>query len=93
MEYKQDGSAGTSSAETSKLHWFIRGVVVGCLLIASSNALSFFVRSRGWGSLLGNREPYDEAIGFPLLIWQEAADYSSHTMNTAGFVGNISVQR
>lgn len=71
--------------------WMIRGIFVGVLLIGSANALSFFFRSRGWGSLLGSREPYDEAIGFPLVVWEEAAGYSTHQLNTNAFAIDIAV--
>lgn len=75
----------------SARRWMIRGMFVGVLLTGSANALSFFFRSRGWGSLLGSREPYDEAIGFPLAVWEEGAGYSSHQLNTAAFAIDIAI--
>ena len=48
-------------SDDSSAVWVIRGVVVGILLLGALNALSFFFRSQGWGSLLGTMQPYDEA--------------------------------
>ena len=75
----------TPSHEDSSFKWFARGLLVGVLVLGSLNALSFFFRSQGWGSLLGDRNPRDEAIGFPLLIWQEASGYGSHTLKLWAF--------
>ncbi|MEL7266174.1 MAG: hypothetical protein AAFP69_15360, partial [Planctomycetota bacterium] len=58
--------------DDSAAKWFARGFAVGILLVGTSNALSFFVLSRGWGSLLGNRALDDEVIGVPLVLWNEA---------------------
>lgn len=58
--------------------WVLRGLLFGTLLVGAANALSFFFRSEGWGSLLGKRSPNDEAIGFPLAIWEEAGGYGNH---------------
>lgn len=72
-------------SEDSRLRWFARGMLVGVLVVGSSNALSFFFRSRGWGSLLGARDSSDEAIGFPLLVWEETGGYGSHPLNIWAF--------
>jgi hypothetical protein len=48
--------------------WFYQGALVGALLAGTLNALSYFVRSGGWGSLLG-RTGLDESIGFPMRLW------------------------
>lgn len=58
--------------------WMFRGIVLGTLLVGAANAVSFFFRSDGWGSLLGEHSPNDEAIGFPLAIWQESGGYGAH---------------
>lgn len=58
-----------------KTFWFVRGMVVGLLLIGTANAVSYFFRSEGWGSLLGNRQAGREAIGFPLEVWRAGAAY------------------
>ena len=73
----------------SRWSWFSCGMLVGVLLIGTANALFFFVRSEGWGSLLGERVPGDEAIGFPMLVWQEGAGYGSHHLKAPGFFVNI----
>jgi hypothetical protein len=77
--------------EDTNLAWMIRGITLAVLLVGSANALSFFVRSRGWGSLLGNREPSDEAIGFPMTVWEEAGGYGSHALKVVPFLVDISV--
>ncbi len=68
------------SLKNSSWAWLLRGLMVGVLVIGSANAVSFFFRSRGWGSLLGNRELGDEAIGFPMMVWDEGAGYGSHPL-------------
>lgn len=70
----------------SKVSWMIRGLVFGAMLVGAANALSFFVRSKGWGGLLGERNPQDEAIGFPLMIWEEAGGYGAHSLQVVPFV-------
>ena len=92
-----DGNAETDAArltaaagQDSNAMWMLRGIMVGVLLIGSANALSFFFRSQGWGSLLGNRDPQDEAIGFPLTIWEESTGYSSHALRVVPFLVDIS---
>ena len=39
--------------------------------------------------MLGSREPYDEAIGFPLTVWEEANGYGSHALQTTPFLIDI----
>lgn len=63
--------------------------MVGAMVLGSANALSFFFRSQGWGSLLGSREVGDEAIGFPLTVWQEESGYNSHTLRVGPFLFDI----
>ena len=48
-----------------------RAFLLVLLLCAAANALSYFVRSDGWGNLLGQTPQNSQAIGFPWLIWQE----------------------
>ncbi len=57
------------------LAWFVRGSLVSLLLMAALNALSYFVRTGGWGSLLGGLPQSNEAIGFPLTVWREGNGY------------------
>ncbi|WP_068140056.1 hypothetical protein [Roseimaritima ulvae] len=58
-----------------KTFWFLRGMVLGLLLVGTANAVSYFVRSDGWGSLLGDRQADREAIGFPLELWRAGSAY------------------
>ena len=50
-----------------------------CMFLAwaTLNALSYFVRSDGWGNLLGSQPDAAEAIGFPWIIWAEGPGLSS----------------
>lgn len=59
----------------SKPRWFVRGLAVGMLFMASLNALSYFVRSEHWGSLVGKAQPRGESIGFPFEIWESGNMY------------------
>ena len=75
--------------QDSPATWLFRGLMAGVLAIGSANALSFFFRSRGWGSLLGSRDPGDEAIGFPLRFWQEGSGYGSHPLEMIPFLVDV----
>lgn len=86
----QNGNSNQPAGD-SKVAWMVRGVMVGVLLVGSANALSFFFRSKGWGSLLGDLEPADEAIGFPLLVWEEGHGYGSHALKVGPFILDIGV--
>lgn len=77
------------SREDSSVIWMMRGFLLGLLFLGAMNALSFFFRSKGWGSLLGHRDPDDEAIGFPFLVWQEAGGYGSHMLRWPAFAMDI----
>jgi hypothetical protein len=57
------------------------------LLWAAANALSYFVRSDGWGDLLGQSPQNAQAIGFPWLIWSEDGSYGS--VNYFALLGNV----
>ncbi len=75
--------------DDSAAAWLMRGLVVGGLILGSANALSFFFRSSGWGSLLGSRQPHDEAIGFPLMLWEEGVGYASHPLLVGPFLFDV----
>ena len=60
---------------TSAAHWFARGLMGGFLLMAAINAMSFFFRSGGFGSLMGYDPLPTEAIGFPMEIWNDSKSY------------------
>lgn len=86
------------SLTDSKFRWFLRGTAVGMLLMAAINALSYFVRSSDWSSLVGKPKSLEESIGFPLTIWEAGntyggmfADYPNLGLNIlfAALVGSI----
>ena len=93
-----DHAAVASSLVGSKVRWFLRGTAVGLLLLASINAMSFFVRSTDWSSLIGPPKSNEASIGFPLVVWESGnqygglfADYPNLGLNTlvAALVGAV----
>lgn len=70
-----------------KRTWFLQGAMLGVLITGTLNALSYFVRSGGWGSLLGDQIRF-EAMGFPAELW--AGDgYHVHTVSFVGLAANL----
>lgn len=59
----------------SRTRWFLRGMAVGLLLMASINAISFFVRSSDWTCLVGPPQSNEASIGFPLVVWESGNQY------------------
>lgn len=60
---------------TTPSRWFARGFLVGVLVCGALNALSYFFRSDGWGNLLGVTPQNDEALGFPVKVWEAGNTY------------------
>ena len=99
IEPKSDNLAAfETSLAGSRARWFLRGTAVGLLLLASINALSFFVRSADWTSLVGPPRSNDASIGFPLVVWESGnqygglfADYPNLAWNVlvAALVGSV----
>ncbi|GAA5505670.1 hypothetical protein [Novipirellula caenicola] len=88
----------TLSLAGSSTRWFLRGTAVGMLLMAAVNALSYFVRSSDWSSLVGKPQSQNESIGFPLTVWEAGntygglfADYPNMGVNilVAAAVGSL----
>jgi len=78
---EQPTDEGTDHEEVSPLagtprRWFVRGMGVGMLLMASVNALSYFFRSKSWRGLVG-QVPRDsgESLGFPFQVWEAGNTY------------------
>ena len=69
-----------------QINWFAQGAIAGVLVTGTLNALSYFVRSGGWGSLLGG--PAAESIGFPLRLWS-GDGYHFSAISTRGVLGNV----
>jgi len=67
-----------SSPVIQKVEMFLAGFLWTALAFASLNAISYFVRSEGWGNLLGDHPGNDEAIGFPMLIWHQGGSFFSY---------------
>lgn len=64
-----------------------RAFLLVILFWAAANVLSYFVRSDGWGDLLGQAPQTTEAIGFPWLIWQEGGTLGNYSR--LALVGNV----
>jgi hypothetical protein len=45
------------------------------LLMAALNAISYFIRSSHWASLIGKPAADDESLGFPFRIWEAGNTY------------------
>ena len=67
--------ADASPVADSPQRWFLRGTAVGLLLMASINALSYFVRSADWSSLVGQPKSLQESVGFPFMVWEAGNTY------------------
>ncbi|NLS94763.1 MAG: hypothetical protein GXX96_21625 [Planctomycetaceae bacterium] len=61
------------------------------LLWAAANAVSYFVRSDGWGNLLGQAPQNGEAIGVPWLIWSGGGAFGTSHNNWLALLGNTAV--
>lgn len=59
--------------------------------MGSLNALSFFFRTGGWGSLLGGLDARNEAIGFPFEVWHAGNMYGGLFVNYVGLLLNLSI--
>ena len=74
---------------TSAGHWFTRGLAGGFLLMAGVNAVSFFFRTGGFGSLLGYPTLPSESIGFPLPVWEAGKFYRGAFVDYRAVMINI----
>ncbi len=74
-------SRSTSAASQAFL-WVI-------VLWAAANAVSYFVRSDGWGNLVGQSPQNRQAIGAPWLVWQEGGPLGA--AGQLALVGNVAV--
>lgn len=70
---------------------FRLGFTISLLVWASLNSLSYFVRSGGWGNLVGMHPEGVEAIGFPWTVWGEGGTYGSRHMSTAAMAADAAV--
>ncbi len=68
----------SQSIVTTPTRWFVRGFLVGILISASLNAVSYFFRSEGGGNLLGTMPKHREALGFPCELWESGNMYGGY---------------
>lgn len=87
----QEGRPATSppTIPTTPAHWFFRGGVVGILFCAALNSLSYFVRSDGWGNLIGTAPDRSESLGFPFQIWEAGNSYGGFYADYAALGLNV----
>jgi hypothetical protein len=78
----------TPKIVTTPGRWFIRGVLVGVLISASLNAVSFFFRSERGGNLLGTSPDRYEALGFPRALWETGNNYGGLFIDLPALVMN-----
>lgn len=86
----------TQSAEPAMIgdspaKWFLRGTAVGMLLMATANAISYFIRSSDWSSLVGRPQSFGESIGFPFVVWEAGNTYGGMFADYRMMVVNIAV--
>jgi uncharacterized membrane protein len=67
---------------TAPVHWFLRGMLGGVLLITACNAGSYFFRTQSVADLIDGNQNVTESLGFPVRVWLEDS-YPSHPQ--AGF--------
>ena len=79
------------SIVTTPASWFVRGFVVGILIIASLNSLSYFFRSDGGGNLVGTAPAHREALGFPFELWEAGNTYGGLFIDVTGLLLNGAV--
>ncbi len=73
---------------TSVWHWLGRGFLVGLMVIAAANAVSYFCLSEGWPNLVGLHSEQEERIGFPFEVWQRGKFYGTNLINFPAFYQN-----
>ncbi|MAR09746.1 MAG: hypothetical protein CL681_07195 [Blastopirellula sp.] len=73
---------------SSRWMWFLRGFFVGVLVNGTCNAVSYFVRSQGWGALLGD-DAQPAAIGFPLQVWHSHHNQHVYSFENPAFLPNL----
>ncbi|TWU41118.1 hypothetical protein [Novipirellula artificiosorum] len=86
-----DTAASTTPLTGTRVRWFLRATAVGMLIMATVNALSYFVRSSDWSSLIGKPKSNAEAIGFPFVIWEGGRTYGGLFADYAAMGLNILV--
>ena len=74
---------------TSFRHWFGRGFLAGLMVIATGNAVSYFVLSEGVSNLIGMRmSTQQDRVGFPLEVWERGKAYGQYMVNFPNFFIN-----
>ncbi len=76
QEEKSASAQMQSPAPEAPAKWFARGCAAGILIMASLNAVSYFLRSSAWNTLIGTRSDPNESIGFPWEMWEGGNSYA-----------------
>lgn len=74
---------------TTPSRWFVRGLGLGILLCGALNAVSYFARSDDWGNLLGQIPASAEALGFPVLMWEQGLTYGGYFIDLPALALNM----
>lgn len=74
--------------DTSRSHWFLRGMMVGILLTGALNAASYFFRSERLGDLLGSSPWRAESLGFPMQLWEKGNSYGGYFVDYPALLVN-----
>lgn len=70
-------------------HWFGRGMMLGIMLCAGLNSISYLFRSKNLSHLFEKEADSGGAIGFPLEMWNHQRDYVSGSIDITAFGINI----
>lgn len=71
--------------------WAIRGLLLGAILVAALNAVSFLFRSSSIEHLFEGYALSGAAIGFPFEIWNHAESYGTHLIDVWALAANLGV--
>ena len=73
----------------TRVHWLGRGFVVGMMLVAAINAVSYLFRSNSIRHLFDQSAMSGGAIGFPLEVWSSNKAHGTLFINLPAFAVNV----
>lgn len=80
--------------QAPRLHWLVRGWLLGALACGTANAASYFVHSGGWSQLWGSRAAgvgRGETLGFPWVLWESGNSYGGYFVDYSALAANLAV--
>ena len=63
--------------------------MIGVLVFAALNAISYFARSELGGNLLGNAPHHREALGFPFEMWESGNNFDGYFVDLGPLAANL----